>query len=184
MRIGVDIDDCLVPWYGPAHDACVRAGITAGVTPKTWSPFEEYGCTDQDWYDALEVATLDGTLYDHPPFPGAVAALRALQAAGHTIHLVTARGFFVHGELIRRKTIEMLGDYAVPHNTLTFSSDKTIVRTDAFVDDHPKHIVALLEAGTPAYLVDAPHNQDAAGYRRVHDLVDFADQVLTWEHTE
>ena len=76
LRIGVDIDDVLTGWYARAHEISVDAGITNGKTPTSWAPFNEYGCTDQEWYDVLSVATLDGRLYSTEPYAGVVEALQ------------------------------------------------------------------------------------------------------------
>lgn len=177
MRVGVDVDDVLFPWYERAHAACVAAGITNGVEPCTWSPFDEYGCEPQAWYDALEVATLSGELYSGDPYPGAVDALIRLQDAGHSVHLVTARGFLAHGNLIKAQTVEWLGTYGVPHDTLTFSPDKTIVRTDVFADDSERNVTALRAAGIRVCLIDAPHNRHMTGHRDA-SVAEFVDEIL------
>lgn len=178
MRIGVDIDDVLFPWYEKAHQACVDAGITNGVQPTTWSPHEEYGCTAQDWFDVLEEATLNGSLYSGPPYLGAVDALWRLQNAGHTIHLITARGFFVFGDLIREQTIEWLEHHDVPHDSLTFSQDKTAIPVDVFIDDSAKNCAALVAAGVRTFMVNQPHNTHADHELRVDHICEFVDQIL------
>lgn len=178
MRVGVDVDDVLFPWYERAHAACVLAGITNGVEPSTWSPFDEYGCEPQAWYDALEVATLDGSLYSGEPYPGAVEALARLQAAGHSVHLVTARGFLAHGNQIKAQTIEWLNDFNVPHDTVTFSRDKTLVRVDVFADDSERNVTQLRDAGIPVHLIDAPHNQHLTGWHRDPSFAAFVDEIL------
>jgi len=176
MKVGVDIDDVLFPWYDKAHAACVAAGIANGVEPTTWSPHEEYGRTLQEWLDVLEAVTLDGTLYTGKPYPGAVEALGRLHDAGHSIHLVTARGFLAHGHLIREHTVQWLAEYAIPHDTLTFSKDKTIVTTDIFADDSERNIEALIAAGISCVLIDAPHNHHVEHYR-VPGIAEFVDVV-------
>jgi hypothetical protein len=178
LRVGVDVDDVLFPWYDNAHQLCVNAKITNGVNPTTWSPHEEYGCTMQAWLDVLEEGTLDGALYAGPPYLGAIDALWRLQNAGHSIHLVTARGFFVLGHLIREQTVNWLADYDVPHDTLTFAKDKTIVRTDVFVDDSAKNVAALTAAGVQTWMVNQPHNAAAVHHLRVDHVSEFVDAVL------
>jgi len=174
----VDVDDVLFPWYERAHRLCVAAGITNGINPTTWSPHEEYGCTLQDWLDVMESGTLDGTLYSGQPYPGAIEALHRLRDAGHSIHLVTARGFFVLGHMIRQQTIDWLADWNVPHDTLTFAKDKTIVRTDVFVDDSARNVAALVAAGVPTWMVNQPHNAHAVHDLRVNHVSEFVDAIL------
>lgn len=181
MRLGIDVDDVLFPWFDKAHAACERAGITNGVTPTRWACYEDYGVTLDDWLVVMESATLDGSLYSGEPYPGAIDALHALHEAGHTLHIVTARGFFQHGDLIRRHTVEWLADNNVPHNSLTFTKDKTFVRVDAFVDDSWKNVSELVAAGILTWMVDAPHNQADEYEHRVPSVVEFAEAILAME---
>ena len=178
MRVGIDIDDVLFPWYGKAHDACVTAGITNGVTPTGWYPYREYGTTEEAWLAVMATVTLDGSLYNGEPFPGTVEALKRLHDADHTIHLVTARGFFQHGHLIREHTVNWLAEYGIPHDTLTFTKDKTIVRTDVFADDAEKNIRALVAAGIPCCLIRAPHNGPVQHDWYAANISEFVDDVL------
>lgn len=182
MRVGIDVDDVLFPWFDLAHAACERAGITRGQTPAQWQCWLDYGCTKDEWLYVMETATLDGSLYAGEPYEGAIEALHDLVLAGHSLHIVTARGFFAHGELIRRHTVEWLRDYGVPHHSLTFSKDKTLVRTDVFVDDSCKNVCELEAVGIPTWMVDAPHNQGATDHTRVANVREFADIILAMEN--
>jgi hypothetical protein len=179
MRLGIDIDDVLFPWFDKAHAACERAGVTNGITPSQWACYDDYGITLEDWLVVMEAATLDGSLYSGDPYPGVVEALQSLREAGHGIHLVTARGFFNHGELIRKHTVDWLADNAVPHDSLTFTKDKTFVRVDAFVDDSWKNVSDLVAAGIRTWMVDAPHNQGDEYDLRVESFAAWAEIILT-----
>lgn len=186
--IGVDIDDVLHPWFLTAHELCVVAGITNGVTPKTWRMADEYGCDKDSWVKVLEQATKDGTLYGVPPIPGAVEPLRRLHFAGHRIHLITARGTAAwqsHEEKVEiwRQTGDWVSEYAVPHKTLTFESDKAAIaralKLDYFIDDGV-HNFQDLEVGAPetqTYLMTAPHNGDFWTPFRLESMDEFADVV-------
>ena len=178
LRVGVDIDDVLYSWYERAHQLCVNAKITNGIQPTTWSPHEEYGCTMQDWLDVLEEGTLNGSLYGGEPYLGAVESLWRLRDAGHTVHLVTARGFFVLGHMIREQTVDWLAAYDVPHDSLTFTKDKTDVPVDVFVDDSAKNVAQLVAAGVPTWMVNQPHNAGAVHHLRVDHVSEFVDAVL------
>lgn len=178
MRILVDIDDVLFPWFHNAHTLCEEAGITNGITPSQWECWLDYGCTMDTWLQVMEAGTLDGRLYGGDPYPGAVNALQALHDAGHSLHLVTARGFFAHGDLIRAHTVEWLATNAIPHDSLTFSKDKTFARVDVAIDDSVKNVVALEAAGVPTCLMDAPHNRKHSHRWRVTSVVHFAQQLL------
>jgi hypothetical protein len=178
VRVGIDIDDVLYPWYDVAHQICTRAGITNGATPTSWQPFHEYGCTDQQWFDALAAATLTGELYSAAPFPGTPEQLSRLIDAGHTVHLVTARGFMQNGTEIRQSTIEWLDDWSIPHHSLTFAKDKRAVLTDVFLDD-AAHNYDQIDDHTEVWLLHAPHNVSArAGRRSVPSVAAFVDLIL------
>lgn len=178
-RVGVDIDDVLYPWSAVAHELSRRAGLTdLEQLPATWAPFEEYGCTADEWYDVLAEGTLTGELYLRPPIPGAVDALTRLADAGHTIHLVTARGFLRHGHLIREHTIRWLAEHGIPHHTLTFSKRKAVVVTDVFIDDSEKNAHELRQAGVRFYLQDAAHNRHVTGFDRVRHITEFAERII------
>ena len=43
LTVTVDIDDVIYPWYDTAHQVCTDAGISNGVTPRSWVVHEEYG---------------------------------------------------------------------------------------------------------------------------------------------
>lgn len=178
LRIGLDIDDVLFPWSDHAHRAATRAGITNGRTITQWSMHLDYGCTPDTFWDVINQAYLGGMLL-RDPYPGVTDLLQAARAAGHTIHLVTARGFEGHlAPMIRRHTIEWAQQ--IPHDTLTFAKDKTVVDTDVFLDDNADTVAALRHYGTDAYLRDQLHNQAAdPTLPRVTDLQHFLDLAVS-----
>lgn len=183
LSIGVDIDDVISPWYDPAHDACVAAGIAGADRPETWYPYREYpNCTKEAWLEVLANATINGPLYTLPPFEGAVEALRRLYWEGHYIHLVTARstGDWPHGDRLREITREWVAEFAVPHHTLTFSHDKTVIPCDFFIEDNITNYDALDNMGVEVYLLNQRHNQHTRPdiRRRVDSVTEFVDIIL------
>ena len=110
--------------------------------------------------------------------PGVRDALLRLQGNGHTVHLVTARGFLAHGDLIKMQTLQWISDYAIPHDTLTFAKDKTLVRTDVFADDAEHNLSTLTAAGVRTCLIDAPHNQHVMHDWRAPSFADFVEELL------
>lgn len=184
LSIVVDIDDVLFPWYASAHRVCQEVGLAPeGVTPTSWEVYDEYGCTPEQWWAALRNATLDGSLYLGDPYEGAVAALWRLEQAGHHLHLVTARGTHTEdpmlAEVIQAATVRWVAEHFIPHDTLTFSRDKTVVPADFAVDDNVGNYDALAAAGVVSFLVNQPWNQPADdGRRRVDSLAAFAAIIL------
>lgn len=192
-EVGIDIDDVLARWYHDSHDICVRAGITNGVTPTTWRPYEEYGCTDQVWYDTLHKALLDGYLLRMGVWEGAYPAVQRLWREGFGIHLITARGFFQDGDLIREHTKIWLDAEDFIYDSLTFTQDKgqaaKDLELDYFIDDQPRNVLSVVNARphTRCYLVTRPWNANIVDphlparltpWKRVDSLTEFADIVI------
>jgi hypothetical protein len=187
--VGVDIDDVLHPWFNTAHELCVAAGITNGVIPTQWRVFEQYGCDVEVWAQVLDQATVAGTLYGVPPIPGAVEALRRLHFLGHRIHLVSARGMGAwqtaeQRAMIHAQTRSWVEEYAVPHGSLIFDSDKPRVarelNLDFFIDDGVHNFQALEQEApeTNVHLLTAPHNGDFWTPFRLETMDEFADLVI------
>lgn len=187
--IGVDIDDVLYPWFLTAHDLCVEAGITNGVVARQWRMYEDYGIEADLWISVLDKATRDGSLYTQAPIEGSVEALRRLLFAGHRIHLITARGTgawqtLEQTAMIERYTREWVEEWAVPHDTLTFASDKAALvmqnGLDYFIDDavHNFESISLNTHGCETYLMTAPHNTDYWTPFRLDTVSDFADLII------
>lgn len=177
MRVGIDIDDVLFPWYDLAHEASVKAGITNGCTPTSWAPYAEYGCTDEAWFDVLRDALEDG-MYQRAPIPGAIDAVRRIADAGHDVHLVTARGGLANGLRIKAETVAWIEAHQVPHAGLHFLADKAAVRVDVAVDDSPRNTDALEAAGVCTWLVHRPYNAGHDHPRRITHLSEFATAIL------
>ena len=187
--IGVDIDDVLHPWFLTAHKLCEEAGITNGVTPKSWRCADEYGVHIDVWAAVLEKGTADGTLYGVPPFPGAIEAVRRLFWAGQRIHLISARGTadWQSDEqklAIHNQTLDWISEYAIPHDSLIFDKEKARVaremKLDYFIDDavHNFQYLELAAPDTQTYLLTSPHNGDFYTPFRLETLDEFADLVL------
>jgi hypothetical protein len=171
MKIGLDIDDVLFPWSQHAHNACEAAGITNGAQVTRWRFYEDYGCTADEFWEVVNAAYVDGML-QRSPYPGVTDLLSRVRGDGHSIHLVTARGFEgALAPMIRQHTVEWVAQ--IPHYSLTFSADKTVVLADVFLDDSARNVEALHAAGRRAFLMDQPHNQSADHLTRVYDLAGF-----------
>lgn len=184
LDIMADIDDVIFRWAGGVHERCREAGLTTLPTHRRWAMWEDYDVPDKAaWIEVVDKAAKDGFYLTEPPIEEAVVALRALYFAGHRIHLVTARGFMANAENIRHWTKQWLEDYAIPHDTLTFAQDKVKaqaelgLRFDFAIDDREKNYEALRADGVKAYLLDAPHNQEATTPHRVYSVAEFADLV-------
>lgn len=183
FKIGFDIDDILLHTYPALHAVAEREGLTNGVSPSTWYPYEEYGCTRERWVDALNKAAREGYLYrDIPPDEDALRAMRELYFDGHEIHLITARGFLGEAEIIAEHTEGWLIEHGVPHKTLTYSQtkgqDALRLGLDFFIDDNERNWLDVGVMACASYLLDRPWNRDTeAGSFRVQSVREYADII-------
>jgi uncharacterized HAD superfamily protein len=184
FKVGFDIDDVFLHTYQAMHVIAGKAGITNGVTPTSWNPYDEYGCSREEWTAVMDEAARMGWLYkDVIPDQDALRAVRELAWDGHEIHLVTARGFMGEKDIVEEHTEGWLVEYAVPHKSLTYSRTKGEVtarlRLDYFLDDNVQNWLDVAGSGpTRSHLLDRPWNQDInAGIFRVKTVQEYVDII-------
>lgn len=155
MRVGVDLDGVVYPFR---EVFCEYVGKEYQEFP-SWDFNLELGISDEEFFTLYQKGVDEGFIFiKGDPYPEAVAALRQLYDAGHTIHLVTDR--FV-GRRAHINTCEWLDRNAIPYNTLHFAKYKPMVKTDVFIDDNPKNVDALRDAGCKAFLLDCKRSDQA-----------------------
>lgn len=172
LDLMVDIDEVIFPMMESVHQLAQDRGFHDGTAKMAWAGWVHYRLPTGEplpediYWDLWSDFASDGGYLHTEPITGAVEALRWLAWEGHNIHLVTARGFLAHSEKIRAWTPRWIGNFAVPHKTLTFAKDKVGaqellgVEFDAAIDDSPKNYAALNQAGVPTWLQDHEHNRD------------------------
>lgn len=182
IRVGFDYDEVLYRWCRAfAHYLHTKEGWAPErtPTPTTWDFQHEWGMADRDEFLTLAGrAARSGILHTYgDPLPGASEVLSDLLRAGHTIHIITARGEGRNGAT-RTASAEWLNHHGIPYTTLDFSTDKTIVPTDIYLDDKLSNVDEVTAAGTLGIVMDAPHNQDPTCRRpRVRSLAEYAALV-------
>lgn len=175
-RLGIDLD-------GPAHDFVggIHAFLKATDHPGVPEDFDGLEVDDYHWHDEWDIdfdtvhaeATEQGFAYGSTHLDDAASWVRMLHALGHPIHIVTSRP-----RMAVAPTIEWLDLHDFPYDSLTFSKDKTIVRTDAFVEDHVGNYHELEDSGSIPFLVTRGWNRESPGALfRVDDIGQFARMV-------
>lgn len=162
MRVGIDLDGCV---YDFTSSLRYYISKTTGRPesemgpPTTWNFFtDDWGYTLEEYLKFCAEGVDAEVIFKYgPPMPDAVQTLRKLRSKGHTLHIITDRSF---GHRSQENTREWLQNWGVPYDTLTFSKDKTVVPTDAFIDDRPKNIIELRDVGCKAYLYALNIRQD------------------------
>jgi 5'(3')-deoxyribonucleotidase len=183
LRVGVDLDGVMYDFarhvrrYLVEHQGYDEKALSH---LESWDFWTGWGWDDERFARACDAAVDAGILYaTGEPNAGAVEALRRIADAGHELHVVTARtsGTAPTAALVATQT--WLETYGVPYSSLTMSADKTIVTTDAFIDDSLHNYDDLAAAGVQAYLLNQPWNAPFDdGRRRVANVREFADLVL------
>lgn len=180
MKIGVDIDGVLYPFMEDISAYLRRHGIDADLNAwQGWSGYSAWGLDKASWRAWCDRAADEGVLFNSmAPYPGAAEAMRELTAAGHFLHLVTARDFGTDYSWVRN-TCAWLSRFEIPFHSLTFDPDKTVVEVDVFVEDNLSNHDALVDVGRRVYLIDTRYNQaEGCSRTRVPDFASAARLIL------
>lgn len=183
----LDVDDVLFPLARGLHRKAHEMGLHDNTIEalRVWHGWKQYGCTVDQWHDVFEALHQEDYYLQAEPIEDTLEPLRELYFDGIArINLVTARGFMGRADDIRRWTAEWVGDFAVPHHTLTFAKDKVgaqaeLGRFDAALDDGTHNFVALKRDGVDATLLTVPHNEDddVPARCRVNSVREWCDKV-------
>lgn len=182
LRTGWDLDG---PGYGLVEAVRDYRHQHQGVPmesmplPQRHSVYQAWGMTLAEFITCTNRGVNEGFIFRHgEPTPGFIEALRTVYDAGHEVHIITARDFGDPG-MCEKSTREWLAEHRAPFHSLTFSHDKTCLRTDLMIEDHVGNYDALEQAGSESWLLNRPWNEPHDdGRRRVDSLDQFAARVL------
>jgi 5'-nucleotidase len=183
LVLGVDLDGVCADYEGAFRASVVRqlGRDPASLGPQTiMDAYSEWGLTFEEFEEAHRAAVTEDRIFRHmDPLPGVSEALWRLSDAGVWIRIITHRLLFnwAH-ESSAADTAYWLDANRIPYRDLCFIGDKPNVGADLYVDDSPKNIVALREAGKTAIVFDQPYNRDLPG-PRAHS---WDDVVAVVEH--
>jgi hypothetical protein len=131
-----------------------------------WDTYDGYRkrYTDEEFKRQIKAMGKTGSYRRLKPYPTAIATWNRLRHLPNTkLHVITHRPREAWAD-----TVTWLEDHNLEADTLSFSSDKTIVRAlggnnadDIYmaIDDYDHHWSALSLAGVDAYLCDRPWNK-------------------------
>jgi 5'-nucleotidase len=165
LVLGVDLDGVCADYEGAFRAAVVRQ---LRRDPDTLRPqtvmdaYSEWGLTFEEFEQAHRAAVTEDRIFRHmEPLPGVSEALWRLSDAGVWIRIITHRLLFnwAH-ESSAADTAYWLDANRIPYRDLCFIGDKPNVGADLYVDDSPKNILALREAGKAAIVFDQPYNRE------------------------
>lgn len=182
MRIGFDVDGVIYKftkayhaWVNQSHDLNLNLEEEA----ETWDWFLKWETKEQfaeNLHNSVDAGQMYwvGELYE----PTIRQNLLDLRAAGHTVHIITARTFG-RKRCAEEATRHFFHANGLTYDTLTIAKDKTSVPTDLFLEDNMANYDALEAAGVTAYLVNKPYNQEIGdSRRRVNTVDEFTKLIL------
>lgn len=175
--IMADLDGVFNNWVDPFYPyLCGVHGITEPTEWRIWHHYRNHDISDEDFVATLNKFAEEGLFTANPPFPGTVEQLKLLVEAGHRIHVVTDRPAAAHDD-----TEKWLNDHQFPHDTLSFSRDKTVFKQYGpgpyfAIDDRVENVQSLRDAGVNAFLLTWPWNEDSA-LPRVESVEVFRETV-------
>lgn len=184
LRIGFDLDGVVYDFRKALSEFLVASGRTECTIEAAlphWDFFEGWGLNLNEYLDLYRAGVDAGyVLRVGDPYPGAVDATRTLAAAGHSIHIVTDRSVGTDAGAPARHTAAWLAEHGFVFDSLTFSSDKTVVPTDYFIDDRYENYVARRSAGQNCHLLTRPWNADLGDHTttRVASVDEFVEVIL------
>lgn len=183
VDVGVDLDGCLYDFVGAFHDSMTaRHGPMPDVSVERWDFYTHYGMTGSEFLEQYEWALVNAQLFARrDPHPIGVQVLRNLDAAGHRLHVVTARGGTENHDLAVAQTENWLAVHRIPYATLNVVPGVKAptcrrLGVQVAVDDAPHHVDELVEIGVTAVVFDQPWNRHQPG-RRIHDWTELCDVV-------
>jgi uncharacterized HAD superfamily protein len=188
LRIGIDVDDVLaesLPAYLEAFRR--RFGKEVKIEEAAWEIFRRFPEIPSEqmggFYDHLEAADFLGS---RPVYPEAVAGVRALAAAGHSLFIVTGR-LRQHRDHTRR-LLERVGlleafEDLVHRDAETLASYKPrVVRElglQMLIEDELEVALAVARIPVSVLLFDRPWNRAhlPSGVTRVTDWHQVVERV-------
>ena len=182
-----DVDGVLYPLpelFTPY--AAERLGRDLSLDTTNWEFYTEWGLGYDDFVELLGEGVRERKLWwTGTPYPDVVPAIKRIRAAGHRIHVVTARDVSgIEAEALDA-TRHWLERHAIDADTITLAQDKTSViallgldpSSCVAVDDGPHHIEAFESVGVFGIVLDrwGSYRGDypaAADLGAVADLID------------
>lgn len=168
MRIGIDLDQTIYPFV-MAYRECVLTHRPELPWPlpktSTYGFFKEWGISLEDFTEDL--TTHADQLYKYPPHYEAITSIPRLASLGHEIYIVTSRVVAA-----RKRTLQWCGEwFGDAIAGVVIGDDKTVIKTDIFIDDAPSQIERLRDH-TRLIIMDQVYNQGIPG-ERVSSIYEF-----------
>ncbi|QBP33334.1 phosphatase [Gordonia phage BrutonGaster] len=191
FHIGIDLDGVLYDFAGALRKFLVKHhGWTSEMCeePQSWTFYENWGLNEEGFRFVCNRAATVGELFnvsDCTDWEAVRQVRRLSECPNLKLHIITARHFGAHSSMSHEATASWLR-HLFDYDTLTFSNDKTIIKTDYFIEDSARNHVKLRRNGTKSYLLTQAWNHNAVvdpeywtdNVDRVQTVRDFVEIVL------
>jgi FMN phosphatase YigB (HAD superfamily) len=185
LDVLIDIDGVLYPFpevFTPY--ASVQLGRELLLDTTRWEFYEEWGIDYAGFVDLVIQGVAERQLWwEGAPYADVPAAVARLRAAGHRLHLVSARDIS-GADAAMDATSHWLAQHELVVESVNLAQDKPMVVAQlgldptacVAVDDGPQHVRAWEQAGVFAVVLDR-WGTYRGDHRHVPDLGAFADIV-------
>lgn len=176
---GVDLDGVVADYIqGLKPIAAEWLGVpVTSLTDEVSYGFKEWNIGSYE--DLHRFALKERRLFANLPLmEGAAPALRRISTRGVRIRIITHRLYipWFHREAVIQ-TMEWLERHGIPYWDLCFMAEKSSVNADVYVEDSPKNISALREAGKEVIVFRNSTNRELAA-PEAHDWLEVERWVL------
>lgn len=179
-RVGIDLDGVCYDFCGSLREFLHQSGARHRFEcpePTRWEFYRDWGMTTSEFLTWCHRGVEAGVIFSWgDPFDGVPEAFDRIRSAGHTIHIVTDRSFGKAGAS-EAATRAWLDKHGLEFDSLTFTTDKTVVRLDTMVDDKVENYRALRAAGVKTWMHSTTANQGTLSVDRVDSLTEYAELV-------
>lgn len=184
LRVGLDLDGCLYDFGNSVRRYLDSVGREYGFKdgadePHHWDFYEYWGMDREEFTQICHDGVDAGFIFSGPARPHAAGTAHSIKGMGHEIIIITDRQFGSTPRASHEATANWLAKHNIEYDELWFSADKTIAHTDMFVEDKISNYDALDAAGVEVYLINRPWNLEKDNRRRIDDIADYGDIVLS-----
>lgn len=164
--LGVDLDECVFKYIEGLREF-MQVG---GVVPPSGEP-SSYNMAEAGWFASREAfckahgeAVEEGLYTRLSLIEGARDTLWDLSDSGYQINIITSR--FVNPgqhQKVVSQTVQALEENRIPYSNLSFLDNKVLQHADAYIDDSPSNVAALVEAGRFVIRKEMAYNVSSPG---------------------
>ena len=177
--VGIDMDGVIYDFAKVFHEYAQNRMNKELSKPTKWDFYKEWGMLDEQFDEWLIEGVQELRLFNcDAPMENTVEGWNLLKQNDIKIHVLTHRGHVSY-----EQTVQWLNRFGLYPDSLHFGTNKGILKTFATdecasIDDYPLYYTKYDRAGVISFLRTQPWNEQMYA-RRVKDLLDFANKVIT-----